>query len=204
MLANTTRSYESLSGLAAFRSTTGLTGGDASEYLGGYLPNAQSLGRKMTDFGYDTEEFGGEAAKRVKARGMSDDWFNETMRQIGLERNFALDQGSLIGGSKYDRYGVNVTDALTRMVGILSQIEGSGVSMGDFTRVQEKYDIQQQLMGTYYSRTDKPNYDVANQMLAAFSSVKGVTQDARTGSDIASFQNMIQNPMNERMRVGLS
>ena len=201
MLTGTATSYESLSNLAAFRSTSGYQGSEASQYLGATLPNASLSGRNISKFGYTTEEFGGEAARRVKSRGMSDDWFAETLRQIGLERNLALEQGSLQEGGKYDRYGINVTDAITRLIGVLNSIEGSGVSMTDFTRVQEKYDIQQQLMGSYMNRTDKPNYDVANQMLAAFSSVKGVTQDARVGTDIQEFQNMIQNPINERMRA---
>ena len=34
-----------------------------------------------------------------------------------------------------------------------------------------------------------------------FSSVQGITQDSRIGTDIQSFQSMIQNPMNERMRA---
>jgi hypothetical protein len=201
MLTGTATSYESLAGLSAFRSTTGYQGEKASQYLGAVLPNSVFNGKNISDYGYDTDEFGAEAAKRIKARGTADDWFAETLRQVGLERDLALNQGALQEGSKYDRYGINVTDAITRLVGILDQIKGSGVSMGDFTRVQEKYDIQQQLMGSYMNRTDKPNYDVANQMLAAFSSVKGITQDTRVGTDIQSFQNMIQNPMNERMRA---
>jgi len=201
MLTGTSTSYESLSNLAAFRSTSGYQGGKASQYLGATLPNMSLRGMNISDYGYGTEEFGGEAARRVKARGTSNDWFAETLRQVGLERNLALDQGALQKGSKYDRYGINVTDAITRLVEILDQIKGSGVSMNDFTRVQEKYDIQQQLMGSYMNRTDKPNYDTANKMLSAFSSVKGITQDTRIGSDIQSFQNMIQNPMNERMRA---
>lgn len=201
-LVGTAEQYESLGSLAAFRSPAGgYVGGGAVKYLGDVIPDTRLLGRGVEAFGYSTEQFGGEAARRIRARGMADDWFNETMRQIGLERNLALTEGALMQGSRYDRYGVNVTDAVTRLVSILSRIEDSGVSWGDFTRVQEKYDIQQQLMASYMSRTDRPNYDVANQMLAAFSAVRGITQDTRIGTDIQAFQAMIQSPMNERMRA---
>lgn len=195
--------YESLTPLASFRSTSdGYRGGDASEYLNALLPTSKYKDLvDYNDFGMDTDEFSSEAVRRIKARGMADDWFNQTISQIALERNLAMDSGSLQRGSQYDRYGINVTDAISRMVTFLSGIEGSGVSLNDFTRVQEKYDIQQQLMASYMSRTDRPNYDVANSTLAAFSAVKGITQDSRIGSDIASFQNMIQNPMNDRMRA---
>ncbi|MDD4436948.1 MAG: hypothetical protein PHS04_02805, partial [Tissierellia bacterium] len=201
MMVGAGESYENMSNLAALRSTSGLSGGDASRYLGDIIPDASMDGTKISDYGFKADEFGGEAARRIKARGTSEDWFAETLRQVGLERNLSLQQGSLQEGGRYDRYGTNVTDALMRMVSILSNIEGSGISMNDFTRVQEKYDIQQQLMGSYMNRADKPNYDVANQTLAAFSSVQGITQDSRIGTDIQSFQSMIQNPMNERMRA---
>lgn len=195
--------YETLTPLASFRSTAdGYRGGDASEYLNALLPTSKYKDLvDYNDFGMDTDEFSSEAVRRIKARGMADDWFNQTISQIALERNLAMDSGSLQRGSQYDRYGINVTDAISRMVTFLSGIEGSGVSLNDFTRVQEKYDIQQQLMASYMSRTDRPDYDVANSTLAAFSAVKGITQDSRIGSDIASFQNMIQNPMNDRMRA---
>jgi len=194
--------YEGMAPLAALRSTSGLKGAEASEYLNGMIPNINiGAGYNIAEFGYTTEEFATEAAKRTKARGTADDWSGETLRQVGLERNLSLTSGSLQEGGKYDRYGVNVTDALMRMVTILDNIEGSGVNMNDFTRVQEKYDIQQQIMGSYMGRADKPNYDVTNQLLAAFSSVKGITQDSRVGSDIQSFQDMIQNPINDRMKI---
>jgi hypothetical protein len=201
MMTGAGESYENMSDLAALRATSGLSGGDASRYLGDIIPDASMGGTKISDYGFTADEFGGEAARRIKARGTSEDWFAETLRQVGLERNLSLQQGSLQEGGRYDRYGTNVTDALMRMVSILSNIEGSGISMNDFTRVQEKYDIQQQLMGSYMNRADRPNYDVANQTLAAFSSVQGITQDSRIGTDIQSFQSMIQNPMNERMRA---
>lgn len=201
MMVGAGESYENMSNLAALRATSGLSGGDASRYLGDIIPDASMGGTKISDYGFKADEFGGEAARRIKARGTSEDWFAETLRQVGLERNLSLQQGSLQEGGRYDRYGTNVTDALMRMVSILSNIEGSGISMNDFTRVQEKYDIQQQLMGSYMNRADRPNYDIANQTLAAFSSVQGITQDSRIGTDIQSFQSMIQNPMNERMRA---
>jgi hypothetical protein len=56
-------------------------------------------------------------------------------------------------------------------------------------------------MNSYLRRADKPNYDVANANLAAFSAVRGITQDSRLGEDYAIMQNAIQNPMNDKMRA---
>lgn len=199
--------YESAGSLASFRSTAeGRRGADASAYMTGYIPNYGLSGygngiKTVADFGFDTDEFAIEASKRTRARGTGDNWFAETLRQVGLERNLAMDEGSLMEGSKFDKYGQTVTDAVSRMVTVLNGINGSGVNFGDFTRVQEKYDIQQSIMQSYMGRTDKPNYDVANKSLAAFSSIQGITQDSRLGNDFQQFQGMIQNPMNERMRA---
>lgn len=193
--------YDDLGNLAAYRSTSGgRRGGDAMGFLAENIGSANAYGVYPSDFNLSMDEFYAQASRRIKSRGSSDNWFAETTAGIGMERTLALDQDALVRGAQYDRYGTNVTDALSRLVTVLSGIEGSGVSGGDFTRVQEKFDIQQQLMASYMGRTDKPNYDWANNTLAAFSAT-GVTQDSRMGNDIASFQNMIQNPMNERMRA---
>jgi len=197
------KSYESLSDLARFRSPAGGASGEqAMNNIGTFLSNdPRAYGVHYTQYGMDVEQFDAEAFKRVRARGSADNWYQETMAGLGLEKSLALDQGALMQGSQYDRYGINVTDALSRLVTTLSGIQGSGVSYDDFTRVQEKYDIQQAIMQSYMGRTDRPNYDTANKTLAAFSSVQGVTQDARVGDDIQQFQGMIQNPLNERMRT---
>ena len=192
----------SLGELTALRSTIGgLSGREGRLAMGQVLPEMHYGGRRYTDFNLSEKDFAAQAAQRIKARGSANDWYAETMRGIGLERSLALSEGSLTRGSQYDRYGQNVTDAISRLVTILNEIEGSGVSMDDFTRVQEKYDAQQGLMASYMGRTDRPDFTNANRMIAAFSGVQGITQDSRIGSDMEQFQNMSQNPMNERMRA---
>lgn len=202
-LTGSADSWNKMGGISGFRGPTqGLHGADAIGKLRGDIPYLTYNGSTITELGYASiEDFGDEAAKRIRARGTSNDWFNETMRQVGYEKGFALNEGALMKGAQYDRYGITVTTALERMVAILSSIEESGVEATDFTRVQEKYDIQQQIMASFMTRQDKPDYNVANAILAAMSSVQGVTQDARIGSDYQAFQNAIQNPMNERMQA---
>lgn len=201
-LSDTAKDYESMSGLAALRSPSlGYGGSESMHYLNANLANMRYQGLSFTDYGMDRSEFASEAARRAKQRGIGDNFFEETMKQIGLERNLALDSGALGAAGQYDRYGISSTDAISRLVTMLNGIKGSGVDYTDFTRVQEKFDIQQQIMSGYMSRSDKPNYDVANQSVAALSAVKGITQDSRLGSDYAQFQNAIQNPANDRMRA---
>lgn len=201
-LTDTRKDYESMSGLAALRSPSlGYSGGESMHYLNANIADMRYQGLSFTDYGMDRSEFASEAARRAKQRGIGDNFFEETMKQIGLERNLALDSGALGVAGQYDRYGISSTDAISRLVTMLNGIKGSGVDYTDFTRVQEKFDIQQQIMSGYMSRSDKPNYDVANQSVAALSAVRGITQDARLGSDYAQFQNAIQNPANDRMRA---
>lgn len=195
------KGYDDLGNLAAYRSSAGGYRGErAMEFLAQNIADSDYNGMIPSDFNMSMNEFYSQASKRIRARGSSEDWYKETIAGIGLERSLALEQDALVRGAKYDRYGINTTDAVSQLVTLLSGIEGSGVSSGNFTRVQEKYDIQQQLMASYMSRSDNPNYRWANNTLAAFSST-GVQQDARMGEDIAAFQNMIQNPLNERMRA---
>ena len=151
--------------------------------------------------GMNEQEFYEQAAKRIRARGMSDDWFNETYRQVGIERTYGLREGALMNAGAYDRYGTTGTQALVDLVNRLQNVSGSGVTNMDFTRVQEKLDIQQQIMGSYMNRVDRPSYDAANRAVLAMSSVRGITQDARIGNDYLTMQNALQNPMNDRMKA---
>ena len=201
-LSDTRKDYESMSSLAALRSPSlGYSGGESMHYLNANIADMRYGGLSFTDYGMTREEFASEAARRVKQRGIGDNFFEEIMRQIGLERNLALDSGALGAAGQYDRYGISSTNAIARLVTMLNGIKGSGVDYTDFTRVQEKFNVQQQIMSGYMSRSDKPDYNVANQSIAAFSAVRGITQDARLGSDYAQFQNAIQNPANDRMRA---
>lgn len=193
--------YDDLGNLAAYRSSAGgYRGEKAMGFLAENIGESRAFGMTPGDFDMKMEEFILQASKRIRARGSSDDWYKETMAGIGLERSLALEQDALVRGAKYDRYGTNVTDAVSQLVTMLAGIKDSGVSWGDFSRVQEKYDIQQQLMASYMNRADTPKYQWANNTLAAFSAT-GVQQDSRMGEDIAAFQGMIQNPLNERMRA---
>lgn len=158
------------------------------------------------DLGFTIDDFANIGLKAIRARGSSENWRRETYRAITSERAFGMDEGALINAMTYDRYGKPVTEAVNRLVVALDKLDVKGIKInkdgiGDFTRVQEVFDIQQQLMGGYMGITDKPDYNAANKLISAFSSIQGITQDKRLGSDIESFQGMIRNPMNDRVRA---
>jgi hypothetical protein len=191
-----------LGDLASLRSTAGgFSGKDARLEIEHQMKTHTYNDMRYTDYGLDVEQFNERAAKTSRLRGMGEGWYSETMKGIGLEKGAGLEQGALMKGAGFDRYGINTTDALGRMVTLLEDIRDSGVSLGDYSRVQEKFDIQQAIMQGYMTRADKPNYDVANQILSAFSATQGITQDSRLGTDIQKFQNIVQNPINDRMRA---
>lgn len=191
---------EGLGGLARL-GINGKHGGGSVDLLKDSITSQSYDGVSYEKYGMNTTEFSDIATKRARLRGTTKDWYSGTMEAIGVESSIGLDKGSLTTGSRYDRYGESVTDAISKLVTALNHIEGSGVPKGDFSRVQEKFDIQQQIMGGYMSRTDRPNFDVANKTVAAFSSTPGITQDSRMGGDIQQFQDMLQNPLNDRMKA---
>lgn len=210
-IANTTSdTTESYSKMAAFSSTAGGRDLDnARKHLTHSVPDMPDVhGISYTDLGMaDQTEFIADAYKRMSSRRMSEGWYEESITQNALEKVLALSEGYLGTASKFDRYGQNTTEAVSRLVSLLSvtsrgEVRNFDTAGGaDFTKVQEKLDIQQRLMGSYMGLTDKPNYDTANRMVAAFSSTEGITQDSRLGDDIMSFENAITNPQNEMMRV---
>lgn len=205
-ISNATESY---SKMAAFSSTAG--GRDlenARKHLTDRVPYMADVhGISHTDLGMDQTDFMADAYKRMSSRRMSEGWREESITQNALEKVLALSEGYLGTASKFDRYGQNTTEAVSRLVSLLSVTSRGEVRNfdnaggADFTKVQEKLDIQQRLMGSYMGLTDKPNYDTANRMVAAFSSTEGITQDSRLGDDIMSFENAIINPQNEMMRT---
>lgn len=209
-IANTTSdTTESYSKMAAFSSTAGGRDLDnARKHLTHSVPDMPDVhGISYTDLGMDQTDFIADAYKRMSSRRMSEGWREESITQNALEKVLALSEGYLGTASKFDRYGQNTTEAVSRLVSLLS-VTSRGevrdfdtVGGADFTKVQEKLDIQQRLMESYMGLTDKPNYDTANRTLGAFSSTKGITQDSRMGSDILSFQSAVTNPQSEMMRV---
>lgn len=200
--------YNGVSDLAAFRSTSGgRYGTSAMEGIVTAMQQAK-VGESAThpgvgyeNFDIDYKQFSNRAANTVRNRGTGEGWYSETLRQIGLERYFGLQENSLGQGSSFDRYGQAVTEATKQLISSLSYIGAEGANSKDFSRVQEKYDFRQQLMESYMSRTDKPDFALANQSVVAMNQIKGITHDQRDASDYASFQNAIQNPKNDRMKA---
>ena len=158
--------------------------------------NQSSLDMSHTDFAK-------RAAQTAAARGTTDNWYAETYRQIGIEKYLALGQGTLEQGSKFDRYGQTVTDAISKLVTQLHGVGAEGANLDDFSRVKEKYDFQQAMMQGYMSRTDKPNFDLANRTVSAMNAVTGITHDERDVSDYQAMQNAILAPKNDRMKAML-
>lgn len=179
----------------------GLRGAAGRLALSGADENISGVdGYNFTDFGLNRGEFYNRSGQRIRAAGGVGDWRSESIQSIGLERGFALNEGAMVNAAQYDRYGKSSNDALLEMVTLLSEIKNSGVTSGNYAQIQEKLDIQQGLMSSYLRRADSPSYDVANKILGLFSGAN-VTQDSRMGGDIATFQNMLQNPASERFRA---
>ena len=158
-------------------------------------------GTDIYGMGLSVPDFAASAEKRISQRGMAQNGISEAYFQEVLERVFSLDRGSLGAAGKYDRYGVYATDAIADLVSRLERISGSGVTQGNYARVQEYLGMQQDLMGNYMRFADKPSALIANRDLAAFASLNNYTVDTRTPGEIKAVQNQLINPQNDRMKA---
>ena len=158
-------------------------------------------GTDIYEIGLSVPDFAASAEKRISQRGMAQNGISEAYFQEVLERVFSLDRGSLGAAGKYDRYGVYATDAIADLVSRLERISGSGVTQGNYARVQEYLGMQQDLMGNYMRFADKPSALIANRDLAAFASLNNYTVDTRTPGEIKAVQNQLINPQNDRMKA---
>ena len=158
-------------------------------------------GTDIYEMGLSVPDFAAAAEKRISQRGMAQNGISEAYFQEVLERVFSSERGSLGLAGKYDRYGVYATDAITDLVSRLERISGSGVTQGNYARVQEYLGMQQDLMGNYMRFADKPSALIANRDLAAFASLNNYTVDTRTPGEIKAVQNQLINPQNDRMKA---
>lgn len=166
---------------------------DYSPYGGGMA--------SIYDMGLSVPEFAQSAERRIKQRGTSQDGVTEAYFQEALERVFSLSNGSLGEAGRFDRYGVNATDAITNLVSRLSRVSGSGISQGNYVRAQEYLSMQQDLMSNNMRFQDKPSYGAVNRDIEAFAQLKNYTVDSRTPGDIKSVQNALINPQGDRAKA---
>lgn len=197
---------DQMAGLAALIRNSPEFNGDISEArrnmysrLWGY--GEDYTGTSIYDMGLSVPDFAASAEKRISQRGMAQDGIIEAYFQEALERVFSLNRGSLGDAGKYDRYGMYATDAIADLVSRLERISGSGVTQGNYARVQEYLGLQQELMGNYMRFSDKPSALNVNRDLAAFASLNNYTVDSRTSGDIKAVQNQLINPQNDRMKA---
>lgn len=158
-------------------------------------------GASIYDLGMSTPEFAQSASRRIRQRGIASDGITEAYFQEALERVFSLDTGSLGQAGRYDRYGINATDGITMLVERLSRIQNSGVSQGNYVRVQEYLNMQQDLMKQYTNFTPTPSVGLANRELEAVASMRGYTVNENTANDLRTARSAITNPQNDRMRA---
>lgn len=194
---------DQMAGLAALtRNTYGGNMRDARTNMYSDLWNFDpGTGVDMSELGLSVPDFAQSAERRISQRGIAEYGISEAYFQEALERVFSLNRGSLGDAGKYDRYGMTGTEAIVDLVQRLERINNSGVSQGNYARVQEYLGIQQELMANYMRFSDKPSQMNANRDIAAFASLEGYTVDSRTAGDIKAVQNMLINPQNDRMKA---
>lgn len=154
------------------------------------------------EMGLDETAFAKSAEHRISQRGIGG-WkgVEQAYYQEGLERALSLSSGALGQAGMFDRYGVNITDAISNLVVALERDRFSGVKRGDYARVDEYLRLQQGIMQSQLSFAGTPSYDYANSMISRFANFQNYTIDSRTGGDIQALQSMILNPQNDRQKA---
>ena len=206
MLTQEAQKSDQMAGLAALirndvtygRSSIRDTRASMYHDLWNYSPSGE-IG--IYDMGLSVPEFASKAQSRIRQRGIMSGGISEAYFQEALERVFSLNPGALGQAGRYDRYGQNMTDALSQLVDRLSRISNSGISQGNFVRAQEYLDMQQALMQQYMQYQNNPNIGIVNREIAAFAQLQNYTVDSRTAGEIGSVRSMITNPQNDRMKA---
>lgn len=169
--------------------------------LWNYKPSGFNFG--ISNIGLSSEEFAASAERRISQRGFSEGGVTETFLQEMLERVFSLNRGDLGVAGRYDRYGTNASEAISQLVSMLERTQNSGVTQGNYARVQEYFGIQQQIMQQMMRFSNAPNYGTANKMVEAMANVSGYNVDSRTAGHVQEMTDFLINPRNDRQRMML-
>lgn len=198
-----------LAGLSALVRNDSIFGkgsiGETREHLYSSLEDYQPAGAdySFNDWGMNAVDFGQSAERRIRQRGFSEGGIDEAYYQEALERVFSLDAGALGRAGQYDRYGTNATDAISNLVASISGKQGSGVSTGNYGRVQEYLNMQQALMQQHQQFTATPNANLVNREIVGMVNMSnnGYVMNPNSANDMQIARNALTNPQNDRMRA---
>lgn len=213
-IVKTVDRIESMSDIASVRGIwNGNTGNAALRNATATVINARTngyYGEEITrrQLGLEDAEFMNRALALMTTSGVLANWENRTFYSYANESQFNLREGSIASASRYDRYGAESNEAIARLAYELERLNDQGVNTGiggdlGYIRMQERFDIQQQLMGRYYSVYNRPDYNVANATQAAYSAAMDprFIQDGRIGDVIAKLDAALGNPRSENMQA---
>lgn len=213
-IVKTVDRIESMSDIASVRGIwNGNTGNAALRNATATVINARTngyYGEEITrrQLGLEDAEFMNRALALMTTSGVLANWENRTFYSYANESQFNLRDGSIASASRYDRYGAESNEAIARLAYELERLNDQGVNTGiggdlGYIRMQERFDIQQQLMGRYYSVYNRPDYNVANATQAAYSAAMDprFIQDGRIGDVIAKLDAALGNPQSENMQA---
>lgn len=206
LISDTSKRIESTAPLAAYRGLWGdRTGTEALYSATDAVINAGTRGVygenvSRVQLGITDEEFIRKAVQIIATSGMTQDTEKRVFYTRANEIAYNLEEGSLIRASKYERYGTETANsAIIKLADQLEILNSEGVSTGiggtlGYARMRERLEIQQMLMESYYSRYNRPDYNVANAVQVAYSSQMGdAVQDSRLGSAIQAIDAGIAN-----------
>lgn len=206
LISDTSKRIESTAPLAAYRGLWGDRTGTEALYsatnavINAGTPGVYGENVSRVQLGITDEEFIRKAVQIIATSGMTQDTEKRVFYTRANEIAYNLEEGSLIRASKYERYGTETANsAIIKLADQLEILNSEGVSTGiggtlGYARMRERLEIQQMLMESYYSRYNRPDYNVANAVQVAYSSQMGdAVQDSRLGNAIQAIDAGIAN-----------
>lgn len=171
------------------------------------------FGTGYTEMGMELNDFAQLALNYSVSSGVGDlsHWQTSTIMNAAMEKSLGLQRGQLASLMKYSRSGVGESDFYQpsyAMGTLLASGVFEGFNTRDKSNAKTVLDAYTSILQSYGSRSNKLNnmQTAANLMFTlAGNYVNGGINanlfDERTAGEIATFQNMIQNPANDRMQA---
>lgn len=206
---------------SAYAILGGVTGDLSKAEFFDSLDNATWNGYDLYSLGMDRTQFAELMTNYAKSTGMQG--YNparNTLLLAGAEKSWGLQRGALSKLTKFTRYprdpnaafgGYEAGAWMGDAADALGMLYGSyeGFKSGDHSNAQMVLDTYASILESYGSRSNRVNnFETAASLMKTLSSnqmnevIGGKSLfDERTAGEIATLQNMIQSPANDRMQA---
>lgn len=185
-------------GAAKLRAVT--KGGQGGEDFGA------GMDENYTGFGLGSNEYKNIMTQMALKRGKGgSDLEKQAYRSTSFERTFGLEIGSTLSQNSNLRYETSGATDIVRinqeMLKTFQDMKVYGINKDDFTKIQEKLEIMNQLGSMQVSQTGELNSKISMNLLGAIGKMKGAYGDVMAGDTLGRLNQGITNPANDFIKA---